>query len=174
MRILLAVACGVSSAGALSGMKDKLPPEAYVDPVDQEIARTGKGIPGRPGPCIYEQFDRNGKVAWIEGRPPLDCVKFEEHRKWRGLWRHGMEASLFCPEPAKTCHGKTASERIWLSRTPGGGGSGQLYRVEFMGRKTAYKGPYGHAGMYDHEIVIDRVISIQMLDDPMARLERKK
>jgi hypothetical protein len=38
-----------------------------------------------------------------------------------------------------------------------------MYDVEFIGRLTAKRGHYGHMGASDHELIIDRVISIRPL-----------
>ena len=39
--------------------------------------------------------------------------------------------------------------------------SGALYAVDFIGRRTLKRGGYGHFGVFDHEIVVDRIISIE-------------
>lgn len=41
----------------------------------------------------------------------------------------------------------------------------ELFRVEFIGRRTVYPGTYGHLGGYDHYIIADRVISIEPVKD---------
>lgn len=151
------------SAAAQAGFKDKLPLEAYIDPIDQQIARTGVGQPGRPSPCAYEETQMGIKV--VVGRPTELCVKMMPSQHWRGLWRNDFEGSRFCPEPATACDYQTPGERIWLSRTPGRP-EGGLYWLEFVGRRTMYKGPYGHMGGSDQELLIDRVISMKELEAP--------
>lgn len=49
-------------------------------------------------------------------------------------------------------------------------GRGGLYAVEFEGRLTAYRGTYGHFGMYDHEVIVDRLISIRQVEPPPPEL----
>ena len=44
-----------------------------------------------------------------------------------------------------------------------GDGRGDLYRVDFMGRKTMYKGPCGMWRMYGREIVMDRAIKVELI-----------
>jgi hypothetical protein len=151
------------AAAAQAGLEDKLPPEAYVDPIDQQIARTGKGISGRPFPCAYEHVEDG--VDTIVSTPTDLCVKMQPQQRWRGLWRNNMEGSTFCPEPAKECPTK-GGESIWLDSGPGRGGRGDLYRVDFIGRKTMYRGPYGHMGGFDQEIVMDRAIKIELIWSP--------
>jgi hypothetical protein len=164
MKRIVIAAVGLSiSAAAQGGPNDKLPPEAYRDPIDQRIAKTGKGIPGRPFPCAYE-----GKVDGVETTsesPTEICVKMLPQQRWSGLWRNDFEGSRFCPEPAKTCDQNMPGERIWLSETPGRP-EGGLYQVEFIGRRTMYKGSYGHMGLSDHEIIIDRLIALSEIEAP--------
>jgi len=38
--------------------------------------------------------------------------------------------------------------------------------MDFMGRRTMYKGPYGHMGGSDQELVVDRVISMKEVEAP--------
>lgn len=44
-----------------------------------------------------------------------------------------------------------------------GGEIGHRYRVSFVGRKTKYPGGYGHFGLYQSEIIVDRMISLEWL-----------
>jgi hypothetical protein len=39
-----------------------------------------------------------------------------------------------------------------------------LYAVEFIGRRTAVKGRYGHMGVFDHELIVDRMISMRQVE----------
>jgi len=38
--------------------------------------------------------------------------------------------------------------------------------MEFVGRRTMYKGSYGHMGMSDQELVVDHIISMKELEAP--------
>lgn len=164
-----------SRAGA--GIGDQPPPEAFLDPIDQQIARTGIGVPGRPSPCTKET--PSGAYKLVVRAPTDKCVRMEQPTRWKGLWRAAFEGSQFCPEPATSCGKKVEGDRIWLTRGPRKGGyESELYRIEFVGRKTKYKGSYGHFGMYDQEIIVDRVISKELVWAPpppsKETLERMK
>ena len=148
-----------AAAGAQPSLN--LPPEAYIDPVDRQIAETGKGVPGRPAPCTLEEVKNGGRI--LVGRPIDKCVKMLPPQRWKGLWRVAFEGSRFCPEPARSCDSNTPGERIWLHSGPGTRGRGELYRVDFIGRRTAYKAEYGL--IYDHEIIMDKAITIQLIRD---------
>ena len=94
------------------------------------------------------------------------CVKMLNAQHWRGIWRNDFEGSQFCPAPVATCEYEGTGDRIW--QTPGAlhGKRGGLYAVGFVGRSTMYRGPYGHLGMSDHEIIVDRPISARMIKPP--------
>jgi hypothetical protein len=100
------------------------------------------------------------------------CFEMTPRQRWTGLWRNEFEGSRFCPAPAAECKFDTKGDRIWLSSTkdmklgieaerPGG-----LYAVEFEGRRTLHPGHYGHMGVSDHEIFVDRLISIKEIEAP--------
>ena len=144
------------------------PPEAYRDPVDEQIARTGKGIPGRPVPCGYE---RDGGSV-IESQPTSVCYKMLPQQRWRGLWVSGQESSIFCPEPARTCNSSTPGVSD-LDDGPGKPGYGSVYRVDFIGRRTMYRGNYDPVGKIDQIIVFDQAISIELLKaSPITHIKK--
>lgn len=160
------IGCCTSAEAALG---DRLPPEAYLDAVDRQIARTGEGVPGRPFPCSRETTE--GGYKFIETIPTDQCVRMLPPQRLRGLWRNEFEGSRFCPAPAQECSFDTPGDRIWLNFAadlpevrihPVGG----LYEIEFTGRRTVYKGPYGHLGVSDHEVIVDGVVAMRMVEPP--------
>ncbi len=55
--------------------------------------------------------------------------------------------------------------RIWRLGLP----TDQRYRfIEFVGRKSAYPGAYGHFGMSRQYIVVDRVLAVRDCPDEGA------
>jgi hypothetical protein len=54
---------------------------------------------------------------------------------------------------------------IWLDtgrvRLPAITPKGAVYRIDFIGRRTRYRVPSGHMGVFDYEIIVDRVIAIR-------------
>ena len=40
---------------------------------------------------------------------------------------------------------------------------GEVYSVSFIGRKTKYPGGYGHLGLFEAEIIVDRVIAKEIV-----------
>jgi hypothetical protein len=160
------------SAVTVDHVQQQIPPEAYLDPVDQEIARTGTPTGNRTAPCEilksqhYEDGILHQQVEWL---PTEKCVKMDAPKHWHGLWRNEFEGSQFCPgEPADCTY--EVGPRIWFSwrgkfpnalkpRISG------VYEIEFVGRKTSYSGTYGHFGLFDDEIIADRIISIHEIPE---------
>jgi len=154
----------VITRGAVAGPSNLLPPAAYIDPTDQLIVRTGEGVPGRPFPCAREKTEQG--ISVIERMPTDKCFRMLPAQRWRGLWRNNFEGSQFCAAPAVVCDYHSPGERVWLNADRVRGRRGALYSLQFVGRKTMYTGPYGHMGMSDQEIIVDRVISIKMVQAP--------
>ncbi len=89
--------------------------------------------------------------------------------RWQGLWRNDFEGSEFCPVPARNCPSDPAKGGIWLNVPEGtrpAQGAGGLYAIEFVGRRTREPGLFGHMGMFEHEMIVDRLISIREVEPP--------
>lgn len=125
---------------------------------------------------------------WRESALELDqCFRMEEPRRWSGLWRTGFEESRFCADGewslgggygprALECDYETLGRRIWAEGRDESTQAARdfgLYRVEFIGRITKYPGgPYGHMGMSDYEIVIDRMISMNRIEPGLPEMSK--
>lgn len=129
----------------------------------------------RESPCTYLVSATSMK------RLPLDqCYKMEKQRKYRGVWIDAFEGQRFIradvsfPDQAgnnpeilawlKNAE-RTAASRVWLdvsrtSLTHDFSDGGRKMLIEFIGRKTKYAGPSGHMGVFDHTMIVDRVISV--------------
>jgi hypothetical protein len=108
----------------------------------------------------------------VYGSISLDkCYKMDPQQHWRGLWRDQFEGSRFCPEPAANCQYNTPGDVIWLDaeRVSRKEPDGALYAVEFIGRRTAVKGHYGHMGGSDYELIVDRFISLDQIAPSLPR-----
>lgn len=171
-----AALCGMRSAilvaaAALLGSCNYEPLDAYRDVQDRIEAAVGIPLLGR-GPCFRamddDKFESTKSITEI-------CYKLTQQGRWRGLWRNDFEGSRFCAAPATRCSHDTPGERVWLQysfgvtdtrprkwKVPPGG----LYEVLFIGRRTAVKGHYGHMGASDHELIVDRMLSVRELEPP--------
>lgn len=160
----------LATASACEGRFPTTPASAYQSWKDRLVVSTGIPFFGLTPPCIEWVEDQHG--SYYAGIPTDQCFKMLPPQRWRGLWRNEFEGSRFCPEPAREC-GLPPDDwygpwGIWLdvervSREPA---DGALYRVEFVGRRTAVKGAYGHLGGSEHALIVDRVISMKQVEPP--------
>jgi hypothetical protein len=159
----------------LAYLREMLVPKAYVRTEDQRRAeRLREGYSG-PFPCTHEQ-DGGHIVALV---PEYECYKMTEPRRMHGLWRNDFEGQAFCAAPAEECPppGRWQPNHpgvAWIdfgSPLPGSDYTlpGGLYAIEFVGRATAYPGHYGGYGFYNQEVVVDRLVSIKMIEPPPAQ-----
>ena len=135
---------------------------------DEDLQRVTSTFPGMTKDCAEKV--RVGGVNAMPRRAE-DCFAMTEPTRWTGLWRNQFEGSQFCPSPARKCPEDASSDDIWLQfdeRLPQSKmePSGGLYAVDFIGRRTAQKGFFGHFGMSEHEMIVDRVISIREVEPP--------
>jgi hypothetical protein len=134
---------------------------------DHQMREMRAGMPGMKEECL-NIIRWEGLEALSEGTG--ECFEMTKPAHWRGLWRDDFEGSRFCPSPATKCVNDAAGEWIWLTiQQPQNApelGSGALYEIDFVGRRTAQKGEFGHMGAGDYEMIVDRLNSIKMLEPP--------
>jgi hypothetical protein len=140
--------------------------DAYSHIRDRMIVRLGLTSFG-----VYPCTERRPQGDIIGSLPTDECYRMTKPIRWQGLWRNDFEGSRFCPFPAKQCAFGTPGERIWLSMRAGSVTMknerfGGLYEVDFVGRRTAVKGLHGHMGGSDHELIVDRLISMKQVEAP--------
>jgi hypothetical protein len=133
----------------------KSPPQAFLQREDQERARRN-----RPGelPCSRTRVE-NGET--VESMLPTDeCVRMLPRQRFKGIWFNRFEASVFWPDRISI---PDREPPFWLSVQDSSLAAAEgerAYLLEFEGRRTMYPGSYGY-GDYEHEIIVDRVISAQ-------------
>ena len=138
------------------------PPEAYIHLVDQDRAK--RRNPEDP-PCTQKRHEKG--IDFLESLPTDQCYKMLPTQRMRGIWLNEFEGSTFYPG-ATTSHPRSNGHLIWLdtSRTKlvnNWAKPGRAVLLEFYGRRTRYRGSYGHMGLFDLEIIVDRVISAREL-----------
>jgi hypothetical protein len=112
--------------------------------------------------------------------PGPNCYRFDEPRKFKGIWLYEFEGSTFLENatvvpPKRPKWGTTP----WLNYDPsrihpsldkyGYDAVGQCHRVQaykisFIGRLNPYGG--GHMGLFNGEIWPERILSVQPLPSP--------
>jgi hypothetical protein len=93
------------------------------------------------------------------------CFEMMKPQLWRGLWVDAFEGQRFCPAPAQNCLDNDRKGRIWITfpnDTPPTGRNltDKTYVIQFIGRRTLVPGMYGHMGMSEHEIIVDKLLLI--------------
>ncbi len=133
---------------------------------DQIMQRLRDAEPGMTDECA--KTIRFGGLAASPNETDK-CYRMMPTQHWRGLWRDALEDSQFCPAPALRCSHDSSGDSIWLTFGKGihqdQDQLGFLYAIDFVGRRTLRRGHYGHFGMFDQEIIVDRLISIRLIDD---------
>ena len=138
---------------------------------DEELGELQEWLPGMTRACVEKV--RLGGVAAIADIDVDECFEMDGARNWHGIWRNDFEGSGFCPQPANACGYDAPGDKIWLSYSrhlrqqgaePPEGDDG-LYKVKFIGRRTAVRGHHGHTGSSDYEIVVDRLISVRPIEE---------
>jgi hypothetical protein len=165
---LLLPAAGLFLLGC--GGSGDTPPSAYRHSRDRLIATLGGSVFGQQ-PCFRT----------INGQPRVLsialCYRLEKQRRVRGIWTKAFEESAFYPNRTLPPTQADPDSRIWLELEPGilperqqrdlerkCGGSCSIY-LDFVGRRTSVKGRYGHMGMSDHYLVVDRVFKAEVLEE---------
>lgn len=155
----------------LSGCGDEARKKAEPQLSEAEIRELRAAYPGMTEDCLAT-IRRHGINAAPAGTDK--CFHFTRPEHWVGLWRVGFEVSQFCPGNTTKCRFDVAP-RMWLSSRDDSRAawpSDGLYRVEFLGRRTLHPGHFGHMGLYEHEIIVDRMISIQKVPADKVEAER--
>jgi hypothetical protein len=138
---------------------------------DAELQAIRAGAPGMTEDCLT-------KLKWggTEALPPKEeyCFKFTPPRRMHGLWRNSFEGSEYCDDSAGKCPDakveKDPKSFTWFALqllpgwkdTPPGG----LYKVDFIGRRSVGAGMFGHFGMSQNEVIVDRLLSIEEVEPP--------
>ena len=135
---------------------------------EEQIERIRQAEPGMSEACL-----ELARYGGIEALPQeIDkCDRMTPKRRWTGLWRNEFEGSVFCATPAKECSSQSPDQTWldfsislparWKGMPPGG-----LYAVDFIGRATVFPGHYGHMGVFRHEVIMDRLISMREIEPP--------
>ncbi|WP_375286260.1 hypothetical protein [Sphingomonas sp.] len=118
--------------------------------------------PGMTRQC-FERLRNGDESLFLSGTDK--CFKMTPTQRWQGIWLDEFEGQHFCAAPAKTCEFSESVPRTWLTFTDGllpsrRKASGREYDIIFIGRRTLLPGKHGHMGVSDHEMIVDRIISV--------------
>lgn len=148
------------SALLASGCSGGPPPSAYKHFRDQVSAVTGWD-----GPCFRTIGGRPGRLS------DADCYRFKEPERLRGVAELGFEADVFYPGQAARPTADQESDlrvsvepRLLPAAMRGGCERRCVAALDFIGRRTAVEGGYGHGGLGRHLIIVDRIFDAKVVD----------
>lgn len=135
------------SASEQSGATDRAPTDA---------------VPPSQSACQAFDYDR--------------CLTFLPPQRMQGVWLSGFERSSFLAGTKGVPDGANRYDnRIWFTFASGAHpdpalraemdriGGTVAVAIEFDGRRSRDAGQYGHNGVADHVVVVDRIVSTQIL-----------
>jgi hypothetical protein len=127
---------------------------------------------GRPDPhtaCFTKKIEQGATVFAFAG--PRDCYHFGPPRVFSGIYIDEFEGQSFLE--GQHPPGPYRDQSVWISfdeksdksvapllhsMTPT-----RIWRIRFVGRKTDRAGTYGHLGMSNSEVLVDRVLEARLL-----------
>ncbi len=145
---------------------DGTPPSAYKHPRDQFFAAV-------PLPFVNDDFEPCFRTnRGVPGRlADSECYRFAQPQRMRGVAVTGFETRRFYPARTTLPNPEERSE-VWIGLEPqllpqnvrGRCIKGCALYLDFVGRRTAVQGSYGHMGLADHMVVVDRVFRANVLE----------
>jgi hypothetical protein len=164
MRMGFVVAAGLMLAGCSDG--SRTPAKAYRHWGDR--LSVGLGLAGLTHPCSRVREDI------VEFIGTAQCFHMTAPTRFRGVWLDEFEHSCFIPGASTVTSACDGPSGIWLdvetNRIPGLDRTEQsetrAFLIDFVGRRTLYPGSYGHLGMSEHEVIVDRLFSARPLPLP--------
>ena len=135
------------------------------------VASKAGGLLGYP--CSQKETI-DGIVVY--GRIPAEqCYRLLPARRYKGIWLDEFEGSRFfegASTPAevksryRALRGRQGRGAEWLNfsqslepslRRRHDNDHSTMFLIDFVGRRAAYKGRYGHMGVYDSLMIVDKV-----------------
>ncbi|MBL0914956.1 MAG: hypothetical protein IBJ13_05410 [Sphingopyxis sp.] len=123
------------------------------------------------GRC-FERIDESERLAVYGFIGPRACYSFDPPREFSGIYVDEFEGQQFIQTKNLRLPVVAPAQSIWLDfdtlsdlgplkNKPDDGT--QLWHVRFIGRQANSSSAYGHMGMSDGAILVDRVLSATML-----------
>jgi|GEM_PF-3530669 len=141
------------------------------------------GLASRTGGLLGYPCDR---IETVKGKPvetrlpPEQCYRMQPARRYRGIWLDEFEGSFFFENAVSleeaaaryTQLSEPEAQAEWLSfseplerrlNRKRDFAHSRMFLIEFIGRRTAVKGLYGHLGGAQNLIVVDRIESAKFI-----------
>lgn len=122
-------------------------------------------------PCLQTVQTEHGT---FESTLPTDrCFRMSPPHRMKGVWIDEPEGSQFLLGASDATQAQVGLGGTWLdlgkNRISGIFQKATVadlraFEIEFVGRQTLVAGRYGHMGTFDHEVVVDRLITARPID----------
>jgi hypothetical protein len=162
---------------AIINLTNDPPAYAYAGAANQIWVATGLDLLSPA--CLRQEETEFGPV--ITSIPLDQCFRMTAPQRMKGVWIDEFEASRFVPGARDTTNIDVEPFGIWLNidrdRSAELNDSStelQAFEIEFIGRQTLYPGHMGHMGVFEHEVIVDQLISARPVDaTPYARKQEE-
>ena len=147
----------------------------YKDPWDRVVVQVGFGFGYEP--CYRKEETPYGDVLGFIGNE--ECYRFGPPVRMRGIWLDEFEGSEFLPNATEApadwpAGGGHSRDAIWLDFTrpepllTDPHGERRALAIEFVGRRAAYPGRYGHMGGSPHLVIVKKLLSATPVPPPRS------
>lgn len=122
-------------------------------------------------PCLQTVQTEHGSYG--SSLPTDRCFRMSPPQRMKGVWIDEFEGSQFLLNASDASQVEVGLGGTWLdvetNRIPGLFQEAPVaelraFEIEFIGRQTLVAGRHGHTGGFDHEVVVDRLISARPID----------
>lgn len=159
---LTAIALGVSIAFALSG-------QSYWSAALYDRYQTSLTGFDPLSRCLLKA--KNGAWGSVGYISPRNCYRFGPEKEFDGIYFDEFEGQFFIEGARPATHYKL-KELVWLTiddKTDLNGHElsaplkSRIWHIKFVGRKTKVKAFYGHGGVFENEIIVDKILSARLI-----------
>lgn len=162
---------------AATGCDDRSAPFAAYRHFNDAVVSKSGGLLGYP--CDREMVIDDETIH--VPKPAEQCYKMQPPKHYRGIWLDQFEGSLFFEGATSAADVKARyrkllagrfSDKEWLDFAEmlerrlyrdRDFAHARMFAIEFVGRRTAYKGRYGHMGNSDSLMIVDRIDEAKFL-----------
>lgn len=144
------------------------------------------GFPwGEPCETHHVELETDGKrFHYTSEDYTPSCIRYDPPRMFTGIWWDEFEGEAYWDFaralPLQDSKPDFASA-AWLDFDPGlmagrdidrSNGHEKPWRISFMGRKTSVPGRHCHFGQFSHNIIVERIVSMETMPLPKSYKRR--
>lgn len=138
------------------------------------------GLPwGAPCETYHTEKNADGSTfAYTSTDDSPKCIRYDPPRQFDGIWWDEFEGEAYWDfarivpmEDGKPDFGGAAWLQFDLAQMAGkdidrNNGHEKPWHIRFIGRKTSVPGYHGHYGYFRHNVIVERIISLEPMPRP--------